>query len=341
MCFTIKKTFLLPLLFLFSPLSHAIVAGGIISVDHSWPANSEFNKLSFFQQISNDGGTDSKYYWANQFYFKNGGVGYIGLQNRGDGVHAFNYSIWKAKGWKSGACRHFDHEGSGVQCQIVVPWKTGHQYKLDVSKNGSMVTGVVTDLMDGTATTVGVIEIPDTFDKLYSSSGFVEEYSQGNGQLSSCYVMGAQSSIFLNPIGDDKTKAGQSSHTYGNCNDPYVVKAACNGDACINTINNLRAMASPNAPIVPIVNGNDLTAETISKALNKVDLVAIRSQDSNLAPNIYFPDPNKLKWKSIFVGHRAGYSSSVHVNGSITKIKNGQHIMYMSDGSSWKVIKPI
>lgn len=340
MNYGIKKKLLVPLLFLFSHLSHAVVAGGIVSVKHSWPTNSEFNKLSFFQQISNDGGKDSKYYWANQFHFKNGDGGYIGLQNRGEGVHAFNYSIWKAKGWKSGVCSYFEHEGSGVQCQIVVPWKTGHQYKLDVSKNGNLVTGVVTDLMDGTATTVGVIEIPDTFGKLYSSSGFIEEFSQGNSQLSSCYVMSAQSSIFLNPIGDDKTKAGHSSSTYGNCNDPYVVKSACNNDACINTISNLRAIASPNAPIVSIVNDNDLTAEIISNALDKVDLVAIRSKEGNWAPNIYLPEPLKLKWKSIFVDQRASYSSLVHVNGSITKVYKGQHIMYMSDGASWKVIDP-
>lgn len=144
MNYRIIKAIFLPLLFLFSQSSHAVVAGGIVSVQHSWPANSEFNKLSFFQQISNDGGTSSRYYWANQFQFKQGDGGYIGLQNRGSKVHAFNYSIWKAKGWKSGECSYFDHEGSGVQCQIVVPWKTGHQYKLDVSKNGNLVTGVVT-----------------------------------------------------------------------------------------------------------------------------------------------------------------------------------------------------
>lgn len=336
----IKNNFLTLLLFLISPLSHAVVAGGIVSLNHSWPANSEFNKLSFFQQISNDGGTDTHYYWANQFHFKQGTLGYIGLQNRGNGVHAFNYSIWEAKGWKSGECGYFSHEGSGVQCQIIVPWKTGHQYKLDVSKNGNLVTGVVTDLMDDTATTVGVIEVPDTFGSMYGSDGFVEEYSQGNGQLSSCYVMGAQSSIFLNPIGDDKIKAGQSSYTYGNCNDPYVVQSACNGDACINTISNLHAVASPNAPEVSIVNDKNLTAETISNALNNVDLVVIRSEDGKWAPNIYFPEPNNLKWKSIFVDNRASYSSSVHVNGSITKVVKGQHIMYMSDGSSWKVINP-
>jgi len=334
----IKKTLLVPLLFLISPLSQAVVAGGIVSLRHAWPESAEFNKLSFFQQISNDGGTGARYFWANEFHFKQGDGGYIGLQNRGNGVHAFNYSIWQATGWKSGTCSFFNHENSGVQCQIIVPWKSGHQYKLDVSKNGNLVTGVVIDQMDGTTTTVGVIEVPERFGKLNASSGFVEEYSQGDGQLSSCYVMGAQSSTFLNPTGDDHTKAGQSTFTYGNCNDPYVVKAACDGDACINTVSNLGAVASLNAPTVSIVNNNTLTAETLAGALNKVDLVAIRSEDGHWAPNIYFPHPDTLKWKSIFIDHRAGYASSVHVNGTITQVKKGQQLMYMSNGSSWKVI---
>lgn len=323
-----------------SPLSNAVVAGGIVSVNHSWPNNSGFNKLTFFQQISNDGGVNSRYYWANQFYFKQGDGGYIGLQNRGSNTHAFNYSIWGAKGWKGNNCSYFDHEGSGVQCQVVVPWKEGHQYKLDVMKNSSLVTGVVTDLMDGTKTTVGVIEVPETFGKLNASSGFVEEYSQGNGQLSSCYVMGTQSSIFLNPIGDDSIKAKQSSYSYGNCNDPYIVQTACNNNACINTVSNLHATASPNAPTVLINNNNDITAEALSNALKNSELIAIRSYDGRWAPSIYFPIPSSLKWKSIFIDHRAGYSSSIHVNGSITKISKGQQIMYMSDGNSWKVINP-
>lgn len=256
-------------------------------------------------------------------------------------MHAFNYSIWKAKGWKSGECSYFNHEGSGVQCQIVVPWKTGHQYKLDVSKKGNLVTGVVTDLMDGTAITVGVIEVPDTFGKLHSSSGFVEEYSQGNGQLSSCYVMGAQSSTFLNPIGDDATTAGQSTRTYENCNDPYVVQAACNDHACINNVSNLGAIASPDAPTVAIINNNDLTAKTISSELDKADLVVIHSWDGNWAPNIYFPEPRTFKWKSIFVNHSSARSSSIiHANGAVTKANKGRLQMYMSDGNRWKIINP-
>lgn len=334
-------SYLLGFLFIsISPLSHAVVAGGIVAVNHSWPSNSEFNKLSFFQQISNDGGVNSRYYWANQFYFKQGDGGYIGLQNRGDGTHAFNYSIWSAKGWKGDNCSYFGHEGSGVQCQVVVPWKTGHQYKLDVTKNGNLVTGVVTDLMDGTETTVGIIEVPTTFGKLNGSSGFVEEYSQGDGQLSSCYVMGDQSSIFLNPVGDDSVKAKQSSYTYGNCNDSYVVQTACNDNACINTVSDLHATASPNAPLVTIVNDNDVTAKTISTALTKSELVAIRSYDGYWAPSIYFPEPDSLQWKSIFVDHQAVYNSSIHVNGGITTVRKGEQIMYMSDGSNWKVINP-
>ncbi|WP_246787189.1 hypothetical protein [Bartonella taylorii] len=65
-----------------------------------------------------------------------------------------------------------------MQCDIEVPWKTGHQYKLDVSKDGNLVIGIITNLMDGTKTIVGVIEIPNTFGKFYNSLSFVAEFSQ-------------------------------------------------------------------------------------------------------------------------------------------------------------------
>ncbi|WP_236095487.1 hypothetical protein [Bartonella henselae] len=89
-----------------------------------------------------------------------------------------------------------------MQCRIKIPWKTGHQYEFDVSKKENLVTGTITDLMDGTKITVGVIEVPKTFGKFYASLGFVEEYSQGDGQLLSFFVMGMQSSIFRAPIGE-------------------------------------------------------------------------------------------------------------------------------------------
>ncbi|WP_244428934.1 hypothetical protein [Bartonella vinsonii] len=75
-------------MFLVSAPSYAVSPGGIVSIQHAWLAYSEFNKLSFFRQIGHDGGARSLYFWANQFFFKNGDVGYIGLQNSG-GVHFF------------------------------------------------------------------------------------------------------------------------------------------------------------------------------------------------------------------------------------------------------------
>nr|WP_236824049.1 hypothetical protein [Bartonella ancashensis] len=35
-----------------------------------------------------------------------------------------------------------------MQCDMVVSWKIGHQYKFDVSKKGNLVTGVVTNMMN-------------------------------------------------------------------------------------------------------------------------------------------------------------------------------------------------
>ncbi len=78
--------------------------------------------------------------------------------------------------------------------------------------------------------------------------------------------MWAQRSVFLTPLGDDKTKTKQSTYTDGNCNAPYVVQTSCNDNAFINTVNNLGAIASPNAPEVSIVNASDLAAVTISDA---------------------------------------------------------------------------
>ncbi|QQG29914.1 hypothetical protein JFY74_07745 [Pectobacterium carotovorum] len=84
----------------------------------------------------------------------------------------------------------------------------------------------------------------------------VSVVSEGNEQLSSCYVMGVQRSIFLAPLGDDKTEAEQSTYTYGNCNNPYVVQTSGTDNACTNTIKNLGAIASPDAPEVSIVNAS-------------------------------------------------------------------------------------
>jgi hypothetical protein len=335
----IAKKLVLPALLLISPLSHAVVAGGIVSLKHEWPAGESYKTMSFYQQIGNDGGVKAHYFWANQFHFKGGDGGYIGLQNRGDGVHAFNYSIWKAKGWKSGNCRHFSHEGSGVQCDIEYPWKVGHVYKLQVVKEGNLVKGLINDQMTGLTKVVAVIEVPDTFGDINASSGFVEEYSQGNGQLSSCSGIAAQSSTFFKPAAGDGVRAKQSTETYGNCDDNFVVQAACNNNACINSINNLGAVASLEVKRVPVVHSTDLGAQVITNSLSDTHEVLVLLSKSRWAPNINFPSPAQHKWKSIFVDHRASNESLLHVNGSVLRVNKGQQLSYISDGKVWKAVE--
>lgn len=341
-----KKVFisiLWKLMFLVSITSYSVTAVGLIGVGHTWPPSREFDKLSFFQQINNDGGEKSHYYWANQFFFKGNGGGYMGLQTRGVGpggvgVRGINYSIWTATGWEGSNCGSFDgSEGKGVQCQTEMSWKTGHTYQLDVSKNGNIVTGTVTDLMDGTSLEIGKIIVPANFGKLIGSSGFVEAYSTEVPR--GCYALEAQSSVFRNPLGDSIIEAKQSSNVYGICGDSYVAHAACNNTECLNTISNLGGVASPESPQVPITNGQNITQQNIAQLLNSKNLVAIRSFDGKWAPHIYFPDAVNYQSKLIFIDHRAGQTTLLHFNNKEQRVEKGQQIMFMSNGRLWEVGK--
>lgn len=246
-----KKFLLLLFLLLSISKTYAVTVGGIVFYSHKWPENKLFSNVTFISQINDDGGLNSKYYWANMFYFDHGSSGYIGLQNRGKGEKAYNFSIWDTSNWIPAKntdnyyCRPFSHEGKGIQCDIKISWKTGHLYQFDIIKSQDMVTGVVTDLMDRKKIIVGRIKISREWGNIYATSSFVEEFSQGNDELASCYVIGSESSIFYNPIGDQSIKAEQNGETYGNCNNPYIAHTACNLDKCINSISNLNGNKPP------------------------------------------------------------------------------------------------
>lgn len=234
-----------------APAAHAVVVGGIVSTDARWPANSAgYERIAFYDQVSQDGGARSNYYWANQFWFVGGDGGYIGLQNR-SGQHWLNFSIWLASGWdpaSRASCNHFSHEGSGVQCQLKWDWKTGHKYKVEVARSGNRVTGTVTDLMSGANVAVATILVPAAWGGFKNQTvSFVEEYSQGSGQLASCSVIGAQSSVFYLPVANGNVPASsQATRTYGNCNNRNIAHAACDaGGKCINIVGDLGGFASP------------------------------------------------------------------------------------------------
>ncbi|UNE55579.1 hypothetical protein LNM86_09655 [Bartonella machadoae] len=220
------------------------------------------------------------------------------------------------------------------------PWKIGSRYRLDVSKNGNLVTGTIIDLITNKETTVGVIEVPKSFGKLHKSSSFVEDHSRWKRHLTSCYVLSPQSSTFFRPIGDYKYQASIKASATGPCQDPYVVQVACQfGSMCMNSISDLGGLASPESHGIPIANGKDLSAQTLSDKLKKEELIIIRLKYLAWSPSIFFPPPSPFMWKSIFVDNQATLSSSIHTNHEIRKIITNQKIMYMSDGKTWKIMK--
>ncbi|WP_244428379.1 DUF3472 domain-containing protein [Bartonella birtlesii] len=275
MYYNIKKILLIFLFLLISKPSYAVFAGKVVVMEHTWPENALFDTFSFTQQITYDGGANSIYFWGNHFQFQNGKGGQIGLFNRGH--HTIHFSIRNAIGWKNGKCKHFTQEGSGVRCEIEFPWKIGIPYKLDVFKNGDLVTGTITDLISDKKTTVGTIEVPTTYGKLQKSYGFVEDHSRWKRHLSSCYVLSPQSSTFFSPRAIKQNieyEANMNASTQGKCTDSYIIQKACTLSFCMNSISDLGGFASPSAgPEIPISNGKDLTAQEISKVLQKKSLL--------------------------------------------------------------------
>ncbi len=336
----VKKILLIFLLLIISKPSYAVFAGKVVVMEHTWPENALFDTFSFTQQVTYDGGPQSIYFWGNRFQFQNGKGGYIGLFNRGH--RTVHFSIWNATGWKNGKCQHFTHEGSGVRCEIVFPWKTGIPYQLDVFKKDDLVTGTITDLISGKKTAIGTIEVPNTYGALQKSYSFVEDHSRWKRHLSSCYVLSPQSSVFFDPLAFKNGTlyaATLRSYLSGKCKDSYVIQTTCSFTFCMNSINDLGGFASPDAPKVPISNGKDLTAQTISTALQKEELVTILLKSGSWSPRIFLPSPDLFQWKSIFIDQRAINSSTVHTNHGTQKITAGKQIMYMSDGKTWKIMQ--
>ncbi|UQY43195.1 metallophosphoesterase [Mixta hanseatica] len=88
---------------------------------------------------------------------------------------------------------------------------------------------------------------------------------------------------------------------------------------------------------VPVVNGIDLSDELLSDALQQTDSVVISTWDGNWSPNMHFPTPGKFKGKAIFIKHNASYSSTIDVNDSVTTVRKGQRLVYVSDGMHWEM----
>ncbi|MEU8489210.1 DUF3472 domain-containing protein [Streptomyces sp. NPDC048641] len=212
----------------------AVTPGGMVS--NSWSVSGApsdgLDKVAFVLKV-NTTPSSSGYYWAQQYYFQSGKVGYIGLQPASGGRAIFSV-------FGSGAstthpnCRAGADGGDGVSCSVSYPWVAGRNYQLEVINNGSdNWTGYVVDATTAVWTTIGNWTIPSGSGKLKPGGvGFVEYYSSVADCNSIPYAQVVWAKPFVSP--EPGTGTNTSAHTYGPCaaNASYSVS---NGEVTMTT----------------------------------------------------------------------------------------------------------
>ncbi|MFM0201166.1 DUF3472 domain-containing protein [Paraburkholderia fungorum] len=231
-------------------VAHAVVAGGMATINRTWPQISDgYTDMEFFITVTRAPGLNGRTYWAHQWsYTGTQEGGYVGLQSGNGNDKALNFSIWGATGWRDATgtnCSHFGHEGSGVQCRITFPWKEGVTYRIKVARSGiDGWTASITNTRTGQVTTVATIIVPTNYGGLKNLQEWVENFAQGNEQHSSCSDVPEAIAVYGSPQANGGTvrPTSSSSNTYGNC--ASVAKSICTTEqVCTLSVN-------PSAPFV-------------------------------------------------------------------------------------------
>ncbi len=135
--------------------------------DWHWPPLAGgSSSLEWTLEVLRDPGRTT-YFWAHQWRFVGGDVGYFGLQAhdlRDDGStgRLAVFSIWAAVGCADNPTCHPGTEGAPFwTCRLAYEWTVGRAYRLRVaSRRPGWWTATVTDPVDGADTLVGSIQVP-------------------------------------------------------------------------------------------------------------------------------------------------------------------------------------
>ena len=156
--------------------------------------------------------TESYYYWSKTFYFKDGEVGYIGLQTNGwmwnqgwVGKMAI-FSIWNAIDSQPGEhamCGKFDGEGEGLSCRMKYNWQVGHTYRLRVWKvDTSWWAAFIMDITTGKENYLGKIKVSSSWKGLTNNFVLFSEYFR---EVNSCDAIPHAIVTFSHPMADNDT----------------------------------------------------------------------------------------------------------------------------------------
>lgn len=242
--------------------AYAVVAGGMVANHYYYPASTTANADGLFGynaidasiRVTHEPGDTGNTYYASQFFWTinvNQG-GYTGIQQNSGKTKTVLFSIFgqtydssvDEPGSASGAvCQGFGSEGTGTQCLFTTTgiqapaWKEGAKYTFHVKYAGTITIPAgeadagenylwqasITDTSTGTTTVIGTIHSPVSNGILQAVvPQFVENFTQGSEQYSSCSQVPPTTAVFYAPIMyDPANNAVQtnnaSTQVYGDC----------------------------------------------------------------------------------------------------------------------------
>lgn len=157
-----------------------------MEVEHFWTSipspeesqgNAVFASMQFWTEAGAGGyfGTQVWRQGADPRLWRVGSRSRLGTRIGAEEVHQVIFSVWDLDGhevaWEGKTCERFGGEGTGSHCLIRFPMQAGRKYafRLALSADNRRLTGVITDLVTGEASTVGTLVFPDA--RNYSGFG--------------------------------------------------------------------------------------------------------------------------------------------------------------------------
>ncbi|WP_350015599.1 RICIN domain-containing protein [Rhodanobacter sp. IGA1.0] len=269
--------------------AHAVIAGGMAANHYYYPASTVanadglygYNGIDASIRVTHEPGNNGNTFYATQFFWTvnvNQG-GYAGIQQNSKKTKTVLFSIFgqtydsnvdKPGSAPGAVCRAFGGEGTGTQCLFTTKgskepaWRGGTRYTLHVEYTGKTTIPAgaadagenylwqasITDEDMGTTTVIGTIHSPAGNGLLQAVvPQFVENFTQGSQQYSSCSQVPPTTAVFYAPVmydpaGNAVQTNNASTETYGDC--ASIASSMMNPDkTAIATINQ-----PPGAPFI-------------------------------------------------------------------------------------------
>ncbi|WP_338925413.1 RICIN domain-containing protein [Mycetohabitans endofungorum] len=196
-----------------------VTPGGMASLSYHIPTTPPITQITF--PITVVRAPDAAgYYFAQQYGFSGGSVGYMGVRPRPGGKSLAAFSVFGSgtEVVDTTRCTGGADGGEGVSCSAEHELVHGRKYLLTITRDSAdprVWRGSITDSVTHQQVVLGAYKVPATWGSLFSSqSGFIEYYAK----VSSCASIPLAEILFSPPYGSDG-RAGSlyAQKEYGRC----------------------------------------------------------------------------------------------------------------------------